>query len=172
MVKQKYSDEFKLKIVEEYNQNLLGYKALSKIHKVLSSEIRRWVGLYKEHGKEGLLTVNRNKNYDGDFKVRTIEYMLENHSSIKQTAIHFRVSNNSISSWLKMYKAEGKESLFKQNRGNQKLKMRKPKKIKDKKTTRKEETIETIEEKIERLEIENAYLKKENEYIKKKFQIK
>ncbi len=32
MVKQKYSDEFKLKIVEEYNQNLLGYKALSKIH--------------------------------------------------------------------------------------------------------------------------------------------
>lgn len=98
--------------------------------------------------------------------------MLENHSSIKQTAIHFRVSNNSISSWLKMYKAEGKESLFKQNRGNQKLKMRKPKKIKDKKTTRKEETIETIEEKIERLEIENAYLKKENEYIKKKFQIK
>ena len=95
--------------------------------------------------------------------------MLENHSSIKQTAIHFRVSNNSISSWLKMYKAEGKESLSKQNRGNQKLNMRRPKKIKDKKTTRKEETIE---EKIERLEIENAYLKKENEYIKKKFQIK
>ena len=62
MVKQKYSDEFKLKIVEEYNQNLLDYKALSKIHKVPSSEIRRWVGLYKEHGKEGLLTVNRNKN--------------------------------------------------------------------------------------------------------------
>ena len=80
MVKQKYSDEFKLKIVEEYNQNLLGYNALGKIHKVPSSEIRRWVGLYKEHGKEGLLTVNKNKNYDGDFKVRTIEYILENHS--------------------------------------------------------------------------------------------
>lgn len=167
MGKQKYSDEFKLKIVEEYNQNLLGYKALGKIYKVPSSEIRRWVGLYKEHGKEGLLTVN--KNYKGDFKVSVIEYMLENHLSIKQTGIHFRVSKNSISSWLKKYKEEGKESLLKNNRGNQKLKMRKSKKIKDKKTTRKEETIE---EKIERLEIENAYLKKENEYIKKKFQIK
>lgn len=162
MSEQKYSDEFKLQIVEEYSQNLLGYKALSKIHKVPSSEIRRWVGLYKEHGKEGLLTVNRNKNYKGDFKVSVIEYMLENHLSIKQTGIHFRVSKNSISSWLKIYQEEGKESLLKQNRGKQKLKMRKPK---DKKTTKKEETIE---EKIERLEIVNAYLKEENELLKKK----
>ena len=165
MGKQKYSDEFKLKIVEEYNQNLLGYNALGKIHKVPSSEIRRWVGLYKEHGKEGLLTVN--KNYKGDFKVSVIEYMLENHLSIKQTGIHFCVSKNSISSWLKKYKEEGKESLLKNNRGNKKLKMTRLKKIKinDKKKIKKEETPE---EKIERLEIINAYLTEENELLKKK----
>ena len=75
------------------------------------------------------------------------------------------VSKNSISSWLKKYKEEGKESLLKNNRGNKKLKMTRLKKINDKKIIKKEETPE---EKIERLEIINAYLTEENELLKKK----
>lgn len=165
MSKQKYSDEFKLKIIREYEEHILGYKSLGKKYNVPHSAIRHWIGLYKKHGIEGLSKVN--KNYNGDFKVNVIEYMLENHLSIRQTAIHFCISAHSISSWLKKYREKGKESLLKNNRGNKKLKMTRLKKIKinDKKKIKKEETPE---EKIERLEIINAYLTEENELLKKK----
>ncbi|RFU69775.1 transposase, partial [Peribacillus saganii] len=51
----KYSEGFKLKVVQEYLQDKLGYKLLSKKYEMPSSTpIEQWVRAYKAFGKEGL----------------------------------------------------------------------------------------------------------------------
>ncbi|MBQ6786048.1 MAG: transposase [Clostridia bacterium] len=68
MPKRIYSDEFRLQVVEDYlsGQNG-GSRSLSKKYGIHNVTIDRWVKLYKEHGKEGL--INCTRTYDGDFKI-------------------------------------------------------------------------------------------------------
>ncbi|AVM33004.1 transposase [Staphylococcus saprophyticus subsp. saprophyticus ATCC 15305 = NCTC 7292] len=50
-----YKYEFKLKVVQEYLNSLLGYRALTKKYEISNkSLIERWVTQYKEFGPEGL----------------------------------------------------------------------------------------------------------------------
>lgn len=51
---QKYSYEFKLKVVEEYLNGTLGYTLLAKKHHIsTTSLIEKWVNQFKTNGKEG-----------------------------------------------------------------------------------------------------------------------
>ncbi len=51
----KYSEEFKVKVVQEYLSGPLGYILLAKKYSPLAeSQLRRWVRAYKEFGKSGL----------------------------------------------------------------------------------------------------------------------
>ncbi|MBS2967387.1 transposase [Metabacillus sp. KIGAM252] len=51
----KYSDQFKLMIVKEFQEGHLGYILLANKHGMPSSSpIKRWVKLYEKFGLEGL----------------------------------------------------------------------------------------------------------------------
>ena len=50
-----YKYEFKLKVVQEYLNSSLGYRALAKKYEISTkSLIERWIAQYKEFGPEGL----------------------------------------------------------------------------------------------------------------------
>jgi len=51
----KYSEEFKINVVNEYIKGPLGYQLLAKKHDIPNhSQIERWVHAYKEFGEAGL----------------------------------------------------------------------------------------------------------------------
>ena len=85
----KYSEEFKLKVIEYYLNHDYGYMKVAKYFKINHEHLRKWVKKYQEHGLEGL---SRNKVvYDGNFKQYVVEYMHENHLSLAETCIQFNL---------------------------------------------------------------------------------
>ena len=155
--KKKYSDEFKLKIVQEYlGGHAGGYDCLSTKYGISHSVIRRWVALYKAGGIEQLTRVTR--TYSGEFKVHVVEYMHQTSTSIQQTAAIFGIqSPPTISKWERIYYEEGKEALFEERRGKKKSMPRK----KDNGSAKKD-----VNENADLLK-EVQYLRMENEYLKK-----
>ena len=54
MGKRKYTNELKLKIVEEYRNGDLGLKLLAQKYSVSPGDIQKWSDAYREHGIDGL----------------------------------------------------------------------------------------------------------------------
>jgi transposase-like protein len=53
--KRKYSDEFRLMLVDEYLSGKNGgFKSIAKKYGINHSVVERWVHLYETHGSEGL----------------------------------------------------------------------------------------------------------------------
>jgi len=156
----KYSEEFKIKLITEYLYGDLGYRSLAKKYNMGShTPIVVWVNTYKSQGMEGLRRRKKKKEYSVQFKLDTIQFMLNTGASYLETAVQFNLNNPSlIKRWMKSFREQGVEGL-KQNVKGRPSMSKKPddKKIKEeKKLTREEE----LERENELLRLENAYLKK------------
>ncbi|WP_110936883.1 helix-turn-helix domain-containing protein [Salipaludibacillus neizhouensis] len=156
----KYSEEFKMKLVTEYLYGNLGYKSLSKKYNIPSSTpLKNWVRSYKTQGMDGLKRRKMQEGYSVQFKLDTIQFILETGASYQETADQFRLNNPSlIYRWMKTFNERGIEGLKPISKGRPSM-SKKPTKSKNK-----EETKLTREEELERenelLRLENAYLKK------------
>ena len=153
--KRKYSNEFKLKLVQEY---LSGYnggvKRIAKKHGIHYSILRRWVQLYEQHGEDGL--TSRTRIYSGEFKIHVVEYMHKNRMSLTETAAHFCIpSMPTVSKWEHIYYEEGPEALLKERRGRKSMGKKKSSKLK--------KNVNENEDLLAELQ----YLRMENEYLKK-----
>jgi len=152
----KYNLELILKIIKEMEATGLGSTIIANKYGVSLSVIKRWWRLYQEHGETGLTT--RNFTHSGEFKLSVIEYMKLNHSSLNETAIHFKIKcMSTIVKWVKIYDKEGPPGLNIERRG------RHPKMTHRKKKPKKNlepESLEALLEENERLRMENDYLKK------------
>ena len=149
----KYSYENRLAAVQSV---VSGQESLCSAARKLGTDhkhLRRWVALYKHHGKAGLEM--KSGSYSGKFKLSVLRYMEENHLSLFETSVKFGIPNDStVLQWYRIYQSEGSAGLFRDNRGRMKKKGKKP-----------ELSSITGEEKalhgeLERLRAENAYLKK------------
>lgn len=70
----KYSNDFKLKVVQEYLQGKGSYKSLTKKYNISDIKvIRTWVNQYKEFGKAGLFRARKNEKYSLELKLIAIE---------------------------------------------------------------------------------------------------
>ena len=110
--KRKYSDEFRLKIVEEYLfGHSGGFTILAEKYGVPRTAIRRWVHLYKQHGVSGLSM--QSGTYGGEFKVHVVEYMHANGLSLTETANYFCIpSHPTVAKWERIYYEEGPDALL------------------------------------------------------------
>nr|WP_281414406.1 helix-turn-helix domain-containing protein [Virgibacillus salarius] len=107
----------------------------------------------------GLKRRNKKKEYAVQFKLDTIQFMLETGASYRETAVPFKLSNSSIVKlWMKKFRRQGKEGLELKRKGHPSM----PKKpINQKKQEAKKRTREeALERENELLRLENAYLKK------------
>ena len=89
MGKELFTEELKIAVVQYV---LEGHtrKETSEKFCVSCTPIEKWVNLYKLHGAKGLLSrnlVGRQKGFDGEFRLKVLQYKQEHHLSCTQTAV-------------------------------------------------------------------------------------
>lgn len=158
--KRKYSDEFRLLVVQDYlSGHSGGFTLLEEKYGVPKPCIRRWVHLYEQHGEAGISTPPG--KYFGEFKVHVVEYMHMNSLSITETANLFCIpSAATVGKWERIYYEEGSKALLEERRGRKN--MGKKKSSKPKKNVNENEDLLA---EVQRLRMENEYLKKLNALV-------
>lgn len=162
--KKKYSNEFKLKLVQEYLKgDKGGFRQIAKEYGVDDSVLKQWVRLYEANGTEGLMKATR--TYDGKTKIHIVEYMHKNSLSIRQTAALFGVSSHpTVAKWERIYYEEGKEALLEERRGRKRMSTKNLEKTKKNNINENEDLLAELQ----RLRMENEYLKKLNALIQER----
>lgn len=152
----KYSNEFKLEVIEFYKKEHYGIKYVADYFNIPSKElVRTWIRKYEKHGISGILK-NKKSSYSGEFKRSVIEYMHKNHLSHAETTFHFNLGDiHAVDRWERIYYEEGPQALYEERRGRSKNMSSKPRKKKLSK-----EVGEDLIAEVQRLRMENAYLKK------------
>ena len=151
-IKTKYSYGEKLKAVFGVIENYRSLRAVATEIGTDKETVRRWVGLYKQFGTEGLLI--ENVNFSLEFKLSAIKYMQENHLSFFKTAIKFGITNDSVlRKWYRIYNEYGVAGLMPKNQCRNK-------EMSSKKPNQDEKTKEELLKELQYLRAENAYLKK------------
>ena len=69
----KYSEQFKLAIVQQYSSGTAGYRQLANEHTVPDSMVRLWVRLSRAHGTDGL--AKKFSHYSAKFKFAVLRHM-------------------------------------------------------------------------------------------------
>ena len=158
----KYSDAFKIEVIQYYLNNDYGYMKVAKHFKINHEQLRKWVKKYQEHGPEGLV---KNKIvYDGSFKQYVVEYMHSNHLSLAETCVQFNLGNHDVvGRWERIYYEEGPQGLYIEHRGRRKTMSSKSRKNKLSK-----EVEEDLIAENQRLRMENEYLKKLNALVQER----
>ena len=155
----KYDEEFKLKIVQDYLNGPAGDKALAKRYGVPSSMIKKWAGLYRAHGRDGL-TKKKASWYSAEFKLSVLKHMWDNVSSFGQTAATFNIRHHAIVGvWERSYRDGGFDALIPRPRGRPKQMCAPPTKPESSPADEKLNREELLAE-LNQLRMENAYLKK------------
>jgi transposase len=153
--KSKNNYDLKLKAVLSVTEDCKSIRAVAAETGVSRSVVHRWVSLYKEFGKEGLLFQIRSCNYSAEFKLSVIRYMHKNNLSLFKTAIKFGIPHDVVLvRWNRIYNEKGVAGFIPKNQyvcGDMNSK---------KKFKLNEKTKEELIERLEYLEAENAYLKK------------
>ena len=163
----KYSIETKRELIDKVeNKNHAIGSAANELG-ISKSVATRWVKMYEYHGYEGLMM--RSGIYTGEFKISVVEYMHQNHLSIKEASAKFGIpSHTTLWKWERIYYEEGAKGLLIDKRGRPKKTMdKKPKSLKIPKKTKEDLIAE-----VQRLRAENAYLKKYNALVQDKRNLK
>ena len=146
----KYSNEFKLKVVNAYLLGEGGAGTIANKYNVARTCVQQWVAQYELTGSFTKPT----RHFSGEFKLKVLNYQQEHHLSDLQTALIFGITNQgTICGWRKKYITGGTEALFQKQGRRSKM----PKKSLIPNKPREEWTKDE----------ELAYLRMENEYLKK-----
>lgn len=145
----KYTKEEKLAAVLAVEAGE-GVKTVSRRLQINREVLRHAVGMYREHGEEGLF--GKWKHWPAGEKLAILEDMHQNHLSCKQTGIKYGIKGSqTVWKWEQRYLEKGTSGLEPKKKG------RPPKRQKPKQPlTREEQLLAEIE-----------YLRAENEYLKK-----
>lgn len=156
--KVKYDYGFKLECVKLVLENHYSCDYVSNQKGLNESNIRKWVGFYKQYGSIGLLP-RKNQSYSVSFKMKVIKSIDKDLLSLRDASIKFNIPDTGIIvKWKKDFATFGLQGLELKTRGRPiSMNTNKRKKRKsDKPLTREEELL--LE--IEALRCENELLKK------------
>jgi transposase len=87
--------------------------------------------------------MKQQRQYEKDFKIQTVKYILENQKPVTQVARELEISDNTLYGWVKQYKADAGQAFV--GRGHLKAD---------------DQAIRDFQKRIRDLEEENAILKK------------
>ena len=158
----KYSNEFKLEVVNYYLKNHYSWDYVAKQFNIPAwTTVRKWVRKFEANGAQGLVK-NPKSSYSGEFKQNVIEYMHTNHLSCQETSYHFNLGNMDIvNKWERIYYEEGPQGLYRESRGR-------PRKMSSKKKEKNVNENEDLLAEVQRLRMENEYLKKLNALVQER----
>lgn len=160
----KYTKEFKIKLVLEYLSGKSGgQKRVAKKYDIPYSTMRNWVNKYNSGSIESLSKKLKNNKFTSEFKLSVIQYRQINNTSLRETAEHFNLVNESmVYRWEKAYQQRGLSGL-EDNRGRAKKDMTKS----NKKPKNNTPINESEREELIGLREENRLLKMKIIYEKK-----
>lgn len=157
MGKELFTEELKLAVVQYVLEGHTRREASEKFC-VSCTPIEKWVNLYKLHGTKGLLSRNdagRQKGFDGEFRLKVLQYKQEHNLSCTQTAMHFCLDVVTVCRWDKKFREKGTQGLMMEKKPGIPVKRQKT-----------QEPAE-LKQENKRLEEENLRLRMENDYLKK-----
>ena len=169
----KYNLIFKLKVVTAYLNGEGGYEYLTKKYGVkTTSQVRRWVYVFKEFGKDGLCRKRNNTRYTSEFKLAVVESYLTSELSYRQIALQYGLNNPSlIARWKSEFMKYGTNAFVERPKGRIPTMSRTDEKAKisthtksrnqkkKKELTPEQARILELEKQLRYAQIENAYLK-------------
>ena len=156
--KVKYDYAFKLECVKLVVEKHYSCNYVSIEKGLERSNLRKWIGFYKEYGAIGLLP-RTNQSYSLDFKLKVLKAIDKDSLSLRVASVKFNIPDTSIIfKWKKDFANFGLVVLQSKTRGRPKIMNdnKRKKRKSDKPLTREEELL--LE--IEALRCENELLKK------------
>ena len=156
----KYTEEFKLRLVNEYLNGNIGYSRMAKKYNMPSdTPLKNWVRNYKSQGIKGLQRKVSKEAYSVQFKLDAIEFMIKTGASFPETAKHFRLNHPSqLFRWMKEFNEHGIEGLKPKSKGRPSMSKKPNSQTRKKENKLTHEAELTRENELLRLEV--AYLKK------------
>jgi transposase len=158
----KYSFEFKMKLVNEYENGQEGCKSIAKRYGLAHSLVERWVANYRHFGKEGLMRSRQQQVYTFEFKLHVVELYLASELSYQELALQVGMTDPArITRWVMDYRSAGPEALKPKKKGRKRT-MDKDKiirEIEEGDSDEQKELLKQLQEENLRLRIENAFLK-------------
>ena len=157
----KYSDEFKLAVVQDYlSDTSEGYRAIGRRHGLnCQTVVERWVAAYRLHGEAGLR--KKSSKYGAEYKLSVLRHMWDNQLSINQTAAKFDIRSYAmVGIWERAYREGGIEALEPRRRGR-------PKPMTASDTTKPDQAPDDDKRSREELLAEVNQLRMELAYVKK-----
>ena len=85
----KYSEQFKLAVVEHYLNTTDGQKLTARHFGIDYGALRAWAGIYQQHGLKGLAP--KHGYYSQAFKQTVVEDILHNQLSARAAACKYNV---------------------------------------------------------------------------------
>ena len=169
----KYSLIFKLKVVTAYLNGEGGYEYLTRKYGVKTkSQVRRWIYVFKEFGRDGLCRKRNNTRYTSEFKIAVVESYLTSELSYRQIALQHGLNNPSlIARWKSDFMKYGTNAFVERPKGRIPTMSRTDEKAKitthtksrnqkkKKELTPEQARILELEKQLRYAQIENAYLK-------------
>lgn len=108
ILNKKYELDFKLKLINEYKEEKLGYRLICRKYNIDTNLLRTWMYQFDTFGIDGLISGMTRKKYSTDEKIRIIQYRMTHQLSYKETARIFEISNPSlIAQWQMKYNQYG-----------------------------------------------------------------
>lgn len=154
----KYSEQFKLAVVQEYLSGAGGYQTVARQYGLDFAMLRRWVKWFVSHGMDGLK--KKPAQYTAQFKLSVLQAIWDTTLSYRQACAQFNIRNPGIlATWERAYACHGMDGLQPRPRGRPTT-MTTPT---DKPVTPAQDDKRTREEllaELNDLRMENAYLKK------------
>lgn len=156
--KVKYNYEFKLRCVEDVlkkHQSLIG---TAKANDIALTGLKWWIRCYIAFGNEGLLPIQKNRNYSLSFKLKVLQAIEKKRLSLSTACLTFNIpARSTIISWQRRYAQEGLAGLEHKPKGRPiSMTVKRKKKKSNQPLSREEELLRELE-----------YLRAENEILKK-----
>jgi transposase len=106
----KYSEQFKLSVIEHYETGIAGYRIVGQQFGLAPAIVRRWVLWYRTHGVAGL--TRQHTVYSPEFKLSVLQHMWDNSLSQTRAAAVFNIRNTvSVGIWERRFLSGGIEAL-------------------------------------------------------------
>lgn len=153
----KFSFEIKKLAVNQYLQGIGSTTIARNFGIKKPTNILMWVKRYHKYGIDGLRIRHPKYDYDGNFKLKVLNWKKENQASYATTALKFDISNcGTIANWQRKFERGGVRALF--------TKRGRPRRMT---TNHDKHDNQTSLSELELLRAENRALRVENEYLKK-----
>ena len=154
----KYTESFKLAVVDHYLTGSAGSKAVAHYHGIARTVVRKWVASYRLHGLAGLQ--KKFTHYSATFKLSVLQHMWAQSLSYSETASLFDIRSHAmVGQWERRYHDGGIDALTSRPRGRPKT-MPVPRTPLPPSPDDQTRTRDDLLAELNYLRMENAYLKK------------